>query len=608
MRADVVHRGSALLFPATDTAKMKHLALLRSLATLLAVSLLPAAAAGRVYYVDPTGSDANQGAESQPLQTISQAARQAQAGDLVVVNPGTYRESVTVTRSGEAGAPIIFRGLAGAVLASPNPASSLSAFDLSGGVGFVTVQGFELTGGFAETVFVRPGAHEVELAGLHIHDNHSGIWIAGASNLVVRDCVIDHNFRTGIRIFAGAHHLRIVDTRAEANDDGLGCEGDSDGFSADPSTSDIEFQRASAIGNSEDGFDLQGPSVTLRQVIARGNGCSGVKIMAGGYLENLLVEQSRIAINVNAPPGATTVVSSCTLWANSIGVRASGADHTLVVRNSIIAGPAKALSVPASVALLEDHNILHRPLSTDQLIVRPGENGNEGYSGDDINCGAWGRASGQGTSTVARDPRLRLDDGQPETDSDAIDSGDNVGAPLVDLVGTHRPVGLGVDRGAFEWTLPLPVLRVRRVLMQADSTGAGALHLQAETRIPVGAAFDPLTDAVAVSLRSGRGDVIHAYIPPEAWRRSLSAHGMQLRAELQNTTQRAVRLALLVDLDRVRLRLSARGADVWACDGTGLHLTIDLGSVRASGEAPGTVGRRSSCGHTVSVTRAMNNR
>jgi hypothetical protein len=74
----------------------------------------------RRLYVAPGGSDAPQNpgtSPGAPLRTIQRAADLAQAGDLVLISPGVYRESVSVPRSGTASQPIVFRGNgAGAVL------------------------------------------------------------------------------------------------------------------------------------------------------------------------------------------------------------------------------------------------------------------------------------------------------------------------------------------------------------------------------------------------------------------------------------------------------------------------------------------------------------
>lgn len=540
------------------------------------------AAAGSVYYVTASGFDRNPGDARRPVRTIGRAAMLAQPGDMVVVSPGTYQEAVVLTQSGESGAPIVFRGLPGAVLVSPDPTASLSAFDISSGVSHVTLQGFELRDGFGETVFVRPGAHDVELAGLHIHHNHTGIWIAGAANVTVRDCLIDHNRRTGVRIYAGAHHIQILDTRSEANDDGSGCQGDSDGFNADASTSDVYFERASALGNSEDGFDLKGPNMTLLQVTAQDNGCSGVKIWAGGYLENVLVERSRIGIKVNAPPGATTALENCTLSQNDLGVRASGSDHTLVVRNSIIVGPAKALSYPASVQLREGHNIFYRPLSKDRLIVRQDANGETLYSGDDVNRGKWRRESGQGDATVARDPRLQFGSCRLSSNSAAIDSGEGAGSPLMDLAGTPRPVGAAVDRGAFEWIAIAPILHVRRALVRTDGTGSGSLRLRAEVRLAPEAVLDPLTDPVKIAVRGARGDVVRIEVPPNVWKQARRRDRTVLRVAQGDDATRSARLSLQTYPDRVALRLSMRGAALWTVNDNAATVTVELGHVRAS--------------------------
>src|SRR5262249_31864087 len=227
--------------------------------------------------------------ESQPWMTVGHAASQAGPGDLVVVRSGTYAESVLLTRSGEAGAGMIFCGLPGAVLTSPDPTKSLSAFDVAAGVAYVSVQGFQLCGGLCGARFVRAGAHHIELSGLNIHDNRTGIWIAGATDVVVSDSVIANNHRTGVRVFAGARRVHIVDTRAEGNNDGLGCSGDSDGFNADDTTSDIVFERVAAVRNSEDGLDLQTPTAAVLGATVQDNGCSGVKLAAGGYVENALI-------------------------------------------------------------------------------------------------------------------------------------------------------------------------------------------------------------------------------------------------------------------------------------------------------------------------------
>jgi len=73
--------------------------------------------AGRILYVSPTGNDASPGTDpASPLRTIQRGANLAQPGDLILIQPGIYRESVTVPRSGTGTQPIAFRGSAPGVI------------------------------------------------------------------------------------------------------------------------------------------------------------------------------------------------------------------------------------------------------------------------------------------------------------------------------------------------------------------------------------------------------------------------------------------------------------------------------------------------------------
>lgn len=77
---------------------------------------MPAAVAaptGTSYYVSPNGDDANAGTLATPFRTVQKCAEVAQAGDTCYLRAGTYRETVTVPRSGAAGQPIVFASYPG---------------------------------------------------------------------------------------------------------------------------------------------------------------------------------------------------------------------------------------------------------------------------------------------------------------------------------------------------------------------------------------------------------------------------------------------------------------------------------------------------------------
>jgi hypothetical protein len=61
-------------------------------------------------YVSPTGNDTGDGSQGAPLRSIQAALDEAEAGTVINLAPGQYREQLTTQRDGEPGAPITIRG------------------------------------------------------------------------------------------------------------------------------------------------------------------------------------------------------------------------------------------------------------------------------------------------------------------------------------------------------------------------------------------------------------------------------------------------------------------------------------------------------------------
>ncbi|WP_328421334.1 DUF1565 domain-containing protein [Micromonospora sp. NBC_00389] len=131
-----------------------------------AIAPLPAAV-GAEFYVSKSGCVAGgDGSLTAPFCTITQAAAVAGPGQTVLVQPGEYRESVTLTRSGTEGAPITFRAVNGPGLSTTavkvgkrrGANGNESAFTLTG-IHDVVLEGFLTAGeGTAEAVLVNGSA------------------------------------------------------------------------------------------------------------------------------------------------------------------------------------------------------------------------------------------------------------------------------------------------------------------------------------------------------------------------------------------------------------------------------------------------------------------
>lgn len=432
-----------------------------------ALSSRPAVAAQ--YYVDPAGSDTAAGHALAPWRTIQHAADSVAAGDIVTVRPGIYVEAVAFTHSGSDTAAIQFLAEAGAVLQAPNPTASQSALDVYPGLSYLILDGFTATGGFHETIYVRPGAHDVIVRNCNIHHNRSGIWVAGATRVQIENCYVHQNDANGVRILGGSTAITVRDTTSSGHDDGLACDGDADGFNVDPSSSDVIFEGCLAENNGEDGFDLQGSGILVSRSRSRGNGCAGIKLWQGGRVENALVNANQTGVITsslyNQP--ITVELFNSTI-ADNAGVQILlrrplfGADsptpYSVLLRNLIAAGPAKAVEVEADVQLLEDHNLFFRPDTLSRLLVlHPTPESEVFFTGQQINEGQWSAASGQGTGSRAIDPDfVDTIDYRPLPLSGAIDLGSGTSAPSDDLADGSRPLGLATDIGAHESPLTAP--------------------------------------------------------------------------------------------------------------------------------------------------------
>ena len=77
--------------------------ILKSCALAVLVLAPLAALQAAEFHVAPTGNDTSPGTEQNPLRTIQAAVDRMQAGDVCLIQAGTYREAVKIEKSGSLG-------------------------------------------------------------------------------------------------------------------------------------------------------------------------------------------------------------------------------------------------------------------------------------------------------------------------------------------------------------------------------------------------------------------------------------------------------------------------------------------------------------------------
>jgi hypothetical protein len=151
------------------------------------------------------------GPKVEPTQTLAGAARQARAGDVVLLHAGTHAGPLLLSRSGTAEQPVVFRGAGDGVAVLRGP-------------------------GVAGNVVEASGTNYVSLEGLTVTGGRTGIKANGCVGLTVRDCRFEEVSSGIVTLSAEAAGWYIADNdiigrvrnwypRVDSADTGISCAG-----------------------------------------------------------------------------------------------------------------------------------------------------------------------------------------------------------------------------------------------------------------------------------------------------------------------------------------------------------------------------------------------
>lgn len=444
--------------------------------------------AGNVYYVAPTGNNANPGTRDHPWATPGYGSRQLAPGDTLIILGGRYTLSeydadILTPPSGTASAWITIQGEEGRRPVLAGRDNLATAINLSG-VQYVRLQNLEITHDdqatgealwFREGVEIlgAPSAHIV-LQDLYIHHiDEFGMNIQDVEDLQILNCRIEYAGFGALGGPAGEHGgWRDVTIRGSSlswsghyyqGGDGSARPYDRpDGFGIEPAQGPILIEDTVAEHNYGDGLDSKAANTTIRRCVVANNSCDGVKVWAdGSRVENTLI-YGRGDGNAETTPWAAIVidqVEQTDAHFEIVNVTVDdyvGQNYLLYVqydnpvpvqvtlRNTVFSGrgPECPIYIGAASTLIADHNLFYLPQNATLLT-----HGETTFTCENI--ASLGEGNACGDPRFVRPAWGETGDYHLQTGSPAINAGTTVGAPNVDLENRSRDAQ--PDIGAYEY-------------------------------------------------------------------------------------------------------------------------------------------------------------
>lgn len=397
---------------------------------------LAAPATAADYWVRNGGSDAADGLSvATAWATLGHAADQVDLGDTVHVLDGSY-QGFYLDRSGAAGSPITFVAEGPNVLITADNGTTPDGINVEGAA-HVVIDGFVVNG-----------------------RTRAGIRVALSQFVTIRNCRTGQNGRWGI--FSGfADDLTIEDNETWGSIDEHGIYVSNSGDRPMIRRNHVHDNFANGIhmnGDLSQGGDGTISDALVERNVISGNGMGGGSginmdgVVNSVVRNNLLFDNHASGISLYRIDGATG--STGNLVVNNTIVNAADARWCVnisdgstgnTVRNNVLWNfhsfrGAITIDAASRPGFVSDHNT---------VISRFSANGGDTV----IDLAAWQALGYDANSFVATPADLFLAPGSDfhlRPDAPAVDAGTATGAPTNDLDGAPRPVGAGVDIGAYE--------------------------------------------------------------------------------------------------------------------------------------------------------------
>jgi parallel beta-helix repeat protein len=406
---------------------------------------------GHTYYVATTGSDSAAGTSAAPWKTLQKAADTVQAGDTVVVHAGTYagfrRFAVA---GGTASSPITFSADPGVIINSFGPGESNAYINIentSPADGYYIIEGFTVANPSNRGIRSAMSRHNTFLndtvygAGdsdifasrsdfITVQGNtcynaagQHGIYVNGSDSYVIRGNTCYGNNWDGI-------HTNVSDGVNQVNSHGL-------------------IENNVVHDNLLAGMDLTGMNTTtVRNNVIYGNGRHGIVLQNSNSNATTACHDNIIVNNtIDARAGS----SAYAIEIAGLSTQPAGSTWTSNDQNTIVTNNILMANTTSGYGSIGDLGTVSATFTSDYNIVVDGFHAGSST----LTLASWRTATGQDAHSIistatalfvnAAGGDYRLKSGSP-----AIDKGTTTNAPPTDIAGTARPLGAGIDIGAYE--------------------------------------------------------------------------------------------------------------------------------------------------------------
>jgi hypothetical protein len=365
-----------------------------------------AAGEGKVYYVAPTGSDANPGTQTQPFRTIGHGASVLTPGATLYVNEGTYAEALihSIPSGASWAKPVTIAAIPRHRVTLRPHAGSESVLRFKGSQSYIVVEGFIL-----DAINVTYDAVKI---------TYGSPGDPAAHHIRLKDCEVKNAPKQGILVTAGSNANEFIDL--DVHDNGT-----------------TDFHHGFYIGadhNLVDGSSIHRNAGWGVHVYSGSTSPSHNVIRNNAIFDNARVGERGPGIILST--GSDNIAYNNLIWGNTIGIQVNyDVVNAKIYNNTVYSNRYAGITVgPGSEGAVIQNNIIYQNLGPS--IINDGSGTLQEHNLIDIDP--------RFVDAAAADFRLRAD-------SPAIDVGMTISLVTTDFADTPRPQGGRYDIGAFEY-------------------------------------------------------------------------------------------------------------------------------------------------------------